>query len=206
LSGPGQFAAIGVDRAGNTLVLFLHGTDRTTIDGFWFDHDGKQQGASFTAFQDPAGHDLGDLRLVARIASGFFLQSQPTPKLIPPTKATWLASIDPLATHSDPAPAWLTSRQNTLIHPVHNGAGYAMIPVSGQQVASCQQSIEVLAPDGTSCGKADFKVDDNACTTGTLAVGYDGTVLQVRPSSRETCTPDGAHCNCTWHWWSSYFR
>jgi hypothetical protein len=206
VSGTGLFASIGVDRAGNTLLLFQHGNSTTSFDGLWFSHDGAAQGSAFAAYQSSTNHDYQDLRLIARVGDGLFLQSQPTPSLVPPNSTSWLASFDALATHSDPAPAWLASRPNTIIHPVHGGTGYAMIPVSGQQASPCQQSIEVLAPNGESCGRATFKVDDNACTTAPMWVGYDGTVLQNRPVSRESCVGGGTHCDCTWHFWPAYFR
>ncbi len=51
VSGPGLFASIGVDRAGNTLLLLQHGTSTTSFDGLWFSHDGAPQGGSFPAYQ-----------------------------------------------------------------------------------------------------------------------------------------------------------
>jgi hypothetical protein len=117
-----------------------------------------------------------------------------------------LASLDALATHPEPAPEWLASHPNTLLHPVHGGTGYALMPVTDQQVPSCAQAIEIFGAVGESCGSVTFTIDDRACTTKSISVGYDGTVFQSLPSDRSGCRQSRTHCDCVWHSWPGYFR
>jgi len=61
--------------------------------------------------------------------------------------------------------------------------------------------VEVVAPDGTSCGQRDYAVAAGNCDTKDLAMGADGTVLQQLPGAMETTSADTALHTCTWRWW-----
>src|SRR5258708_101995 len=64
---------------------------------------------------------------------------------------------------------------------IHGGKGYAVLP-EPENSSSCEQQIEVISPSGQVCGSATFSIGGGACTTGTIIVGYDGTVVQRGPA------------------------
>src|SRR6267143_636693 len=81
------------------------------------------------------------------------------------------------------------------------GQAYAALPLGASNVA-CTQRLELLAPDGTSCGARDYQIAAGTCSTGDLTLGLDGTVIQQLPASMESERSwyDGSH-TCTWRWW-----
>jgi hypothetical protein len=95
-----------------------------------------------------------------------------------------------LATTSEPAPAWLSARVNQAFRFTRGNKGYAFFPASGQQRGDCTQVVELVAPSGRRCAKLTFRRDGNACVTGSIDQGWDGTVVQQ--------TSSGA---CGWRWW-----
>jgi len=75
-------------------------------------------------------------------------------------------------------PAWLSSRDGLPLVFVRGGRAYAAPSfVSSRQ---CQRRIELLLPDGTSCGTIDMREADD-CAGGAPMVGARGTVLEVTP-------------------------
>ena len=189
-------AGFAVDRAGRTLVLF-NGDDRygaNTVAGMWIDHDGAA-GPVFQALgpQSKPAQQVGFM-LTQRVGSGLFIGAG----------GKWVAQIDSLATSTAPAPGWLQARPNTRLHMVHGGSGYAVLPVPGTS-GDCSQSVEVVAPSGTSCGTASFSAGSGNCDMKDIVVGYDGTVMQTFPDAKEKQCWFGA-CTCTWQWWPGFFR
>jgi hypothetical protein len=186
-------SSVGVDRAGRSLFLF-DGTSRygaNSIAAQWVDHDGTA-GAVFQWF-GPRPFD-----------TGFFFESRVGDGLFVASGGRWAAQIDSLATSTTPAPAWLQARPNTSLHMVHGGRGYAVLPAAADS-ATCSQSVEVIAPSGTSCGTASFSAGTGSCTTKSITIGYDGTVIQQLPAAREQQCWFGP-CSCTWQWWSGFFN
>jgi len=185
-----------VDRAGNALVLW-QSTARfgsNTWAGQWFDPAGEA-GTVFLALN---GQTPG--ALFERTSSGLFLSSDQH------GGSVWLGQFDAMATTLAPPPSWLAARPDKTLHMVHGGAGYAVIPPA-RASGLCQQQIEIVAPSGESCGTATFAVDGGTCTTNSIIVGYDGTVVQQLPEEREAaCTAAGHQCNCTYRAWSGFFR
>ena len=104
-----------------------------------------------------------------------------------------------------PPPAWFAARPGKSLHMVHGGKGYAVMPAP-ENSASCEQQIEVISPSGQVCGSATFSIGGGACTTGTIIVGYDGTVVQQGPRERETCSANDHICTCAYRYWPGYFR
>jgi Divergent InlB B-repeat domain len=196
-------AAFGVDRQGNSLLLFdgesLFGSGATA--GQWVDHDGKP-GSVFNA-----NVQYGLLRnLYPRVGSGLFYQST-TIEGGTIVHNNWIAQFDALATQATPPPEWLVARPDTKISMAHGGRAYAMLP-SQSRVNSpdCSQTIEVVATSGKSCGTAKFTVSQSTCTTLSIDVGYDGTVLQQLPTAREEQPTGGKAGSCTMHWWAGFLR
>jgi hypothetical protein len=87
---------------------------------------------------------------------------------------------------------------------IHGGRGYAILPAPGQNVARCEQAIDLVAPSGRACATVTFQISDSACTTGSLAVGYDGTLIQRLPTDSAGC--EGESCPCDWRWWTGLLR
>lgn len=183
---------LAVDRLGNTLVLTTRSSfGDGTLAGVWVD-GGGDVGEVFKAAEGlPSG---GSYVLYPRVGSGLFLLRDST------TGTTWVRSFDSLASTGQPAPSWLMARRDTTLHMARGGQAYAFLPIARRGV-SCEQTIEVVAPTGESCGTATFGFGTGTCDTRELTVGYDGTVIQRVPQKHEECVTPG-HCKCEWRWWS----
>ena len=79
-------------------------------------------------------------------------------------------------------PKWLSDRPNTNLSVALGGKAYAVLPL-GAPAADCAQKIEILAPDGTSCGFFDATVARGQCRTEDVALGRDGTPIQLLPQA-----------------------
>ena len=162
-------AALGVDRAGNALVLSNPGS----LHGQWVDHSGNV-GPDFDLGVAVASGTI--FELYPRIGSGLFVLKRTfdgLPSVFDHT--AWAYQLDSLAPAATPAPDWLAARPDTRMHVAHGGTAYAMLPVPAQ--GDCTQHIEVLAPSGKSCGSAEFRLAAESCPTSFIDVGYDGTVV-----------------------------
>ena len=195
----GLLETLGVDREGNVLLLTRHssGDIPDGLDGQWVSHEGAPVGGPFAAVR------IGDFRpseftLFPRVGNGLFLKHRST------TKSEWLAAFGPRSSEVGAVPAWLAAHPDASLHMIHGGRGYAILPAPGQSVARCEQVIEIVAPSGRSCGMVSLPISDSACTTGSVAVGYDGTVIQRLPSDSAAC--EGSLCPCDWRWWTGLLR
>jgi hypothetical protein len=187
---PAMASWVIVDRSGRALAILQDDRfGRGTSAAIWVDHDGHP-GA---IFQAPAGFVS-----TQRVGSGFFIADSAA------TTFQWIGQIDSLATSSSPAPAWLQARPNTRLHMVQGGTGYGVMSEPGNS-ASCSQTIEIVAPSGTSCGTAAFSAGSGSCDMRDIVIGYDGTVVQKLPDAKEKQCAFGA-CSCTWQWWPGFFR
>jgi hypothetical protein len=188
----------GVDRKGNVLALWIS-TQRYgagTWAGQWFDHAGSP-GPVFQA----ATPGVFPSQLFERVGDGLFLAGSLSTGVGP----AWLGQFDAQATTMSPPPPWLAARPGKTLHMIRGGTGYAVLPVPGSS-AGCEQQIEVVSPSGQVCGSATFSIGGGACATGTIIVGYDGTVVQQGPRERETCTAVDHICTCTYRYWPAFFR
>ena len=104
-----------------------------------------------------------------------------------------------------PPPPWLAARPRKNLHMVHGGKGYAVLPMP-ESSAACDQQVEVISPSGQFCGSSTFSMGGAACTTSSIIVGYDGTVVQQGPRERESCTANDHICTCTYRYWPGFFR
>lgn len=188
-------AAFAVDRRGNTLLLF-HNPSGTT-DGQWVDHVGAAGPVFHTSL--PYGTSRA---LYARVSSGLFYRSAEDGS----GSSSWIAQFDSLATTAGAPPAWLAARPDSRVAMTHGGRAYAVLPNPGRASApDCSQTIEVVGPSGKSCGAAKFSIAQSACTTLSIDIGYDGTVLQQLPTAMEKQAQVGP-VSCTMRWWSGFFR
>jgi len=76
----------------------------------------------------------------------------------------------------------------------------------GAKGVACTQRIEVVAPDGSSCGARDYPIAGGNCDTHQLSVGADGTVIQMLPTAMETTDPIAFTHTCTWRWWPAALK
>ena len=196
LSSTEPMVAIGVDRQGNTLVLFdaVNRSGLGKVGGIWIDHSGNG-GAEFQAME---GIDAPySLLLTPRVESGLFARGYDH------TVAAWIRQFDSMGTGSAP-PDWLAARPGTKLHMARNGRAYAVIhPAHADGV--CHADIEVIATSGKSCGTAVFPADQSGDScAGDLTVGYDGTVVDMVGN---TFFNDGtANRNCNFRWWKGFLQ
>ncbi|HXN56056.1 MAG TPA: hypothetical protein VN874_07290 [Myxococcales bacterium] len=186
---------VGVDRQGNVLAIWM--SERRygakTWAGQWFNHAGTA-GQVFHALTG-----VFPERFYERTGSGLFLAG-----FTGPNQRAWLGQFDAKATSMLQPPEWLASRPNATLHMVHDGKGYAMLPMPGT-TGACEQRVEVIGAGGTKCGSSTFDMG-GSCTTNSIIVGYDGTVVQQGPRERETCTHIGHECTCSYRYWPGFFR
>jgi hypothetical protein len=157
----------------------------------------------FLGPQRDQGQRMG-FGLTPRVGNGLFLfqQIRENDRI----GIRWIAQINSLATSASPAPAWLQARLNTRLHMARGGRAYAVLPLA-RDSSDCTQTIEVVAPAGTSCGTAVFRASAGAvaCSMKEISIGYDGTVVQQLPDSLEHQCWFGS-CACSWQWWSRFLR
>jgi len=200
LASSGAVFGLGVDVLGRSLVI-TDGAPKLgggNITAQWFDKDGTAMTGEFVLLTGfVAGQAtwfetsplVGGGLMVRRMDGGSFRTAK---------------ALVVLASGKDtvsPAPDWMVSRPNTRLQLARGGRAYAVLPY-GAQGADCTQRVEVVAPDGTSCGSRDYAIAAGKCDTMDLMLGSDGTVIQQLPSAMETITPLSTH-SCTWRWWSA---
>jgi hypothetical protein len=166
-------ASVGVSTGGEALVIERRGAGGALLR--WLRPDGTTASAPSEDPSPPANQlfPLLDGSLVSLQGSLLYTRRYPH-----------------LAATSEPAPAWLAARTGQAFRFTRGNAGYAFFPPAGQQSSDCTQIVELLAPSGRRCVQLTFRRDGNACVTGSIDQGWDGTVVQQSAS--------GA---CGWRFW-----
>jgi hypothetical protein len=203
-----------VDTGGNSLVLFPPAGNEPShpqdggVMGIWTDAQGRP-GAAFDVQQSAPAFCL---RLMPSLTGGLFVRES-----CPEESGRFLASFKSLDPHPGPAPDWLVQRPAIDLHRIRSGTGYAAINAANEVSTLTGRtgcSIEVLTPDGRSCGRVDFgpsvAASDSTTTDAgrspapscALAVGTDGTVIALT----EEGNPVNGTNRWTWHWWPGFFR
>jgi hypothetical protein len=209
LASAGSVFGLGADLGGNALVIG-DGTGRFgggVISAQWFDRFARALTGEFvlltsfvpgpsTWFETAPliGGGLAVRRMDAVGEGGgrFHVNS------------LWLVVVPPGSATPTPAPDWLASRTNTLLAIARGGRAYAALPEAAND-GDCTQRIEVLTPDGQSCGAQDFRRASGNCKTLAIRVGGDGTVVQQMPPAFE----QGAgtdNPSCSWLFWPALLR
>ena len=205
LASTGTVYGAGVDLLGRSLVI-TDGTSRFgngTISAQWFDRDGTALTGEFLLVNGFADGTYIWFETSALIGGGVLVRRM---DLYGGPRALALAVASSGAPEVRQAPDWMVSRRDVQLQLARGGGAYAALPYGGSSVA-CVQRVEVLAPDGTSCGWRDYPLAGGTCNTRDLTLGFDGTVIQSLPLSMESEPDDhtGAH-TCTWRWWPVALR
>ena len=205
---PGQ---LGVDVAGNTLILFGANAFVYDLNGIWVDAAGNP-GMAFPVAQQ-LRIDENVFSLAPDVQGGLFLWHQVCPGGGSHCTSEW-ERYAALSSSPEPAPDWLSSRPAPNLRLIHGQSGYAL---TGAPLPAC--AFEVLTATGMSCGFADFAPQlassdasaphFTANATGgrppchaALDIGRDGTVLSL---TDEGCNAQG-ECPVSYDWFPAYFR
>jgi hypothetical protein len=194
ISAVGSFV---VDRQGNT---FLTADDAQSegekgVVAQWVTHDGVARPA-FTL--RPPQQEFNHLEggAIARVGGGVIVGGNA------------LGQLDSLGTQLSPAPAWFVKAMNDPVFGgvqlARNGRAYALVSIAPFGEAICANAVEIVAPDGQSCGKVAFPAGPGVCDWASVQIGYDGTLVQRVPPPADACV--GGTCICTWHWWTGFFH
>jgi hypothetical protein len=202
---------VGVDTSGNSLVLFPSVPELPQhppppdagVLGIWTDAQGRPGAAFDIKRSEPAFC----LHFEPSLTGGLFLRER-----CPEESGSYVASFTSLDPHPGPVPDWLAQRPGIDLRPIRSGAGYAAFFSFPVPSAGC--SIEVLTPEGRSCGRVDFGPSVAASDSSTaddagspapscnFAVGTDGTVIVLTRQGNEI---NGTN-RWAWHWWPGFFR
>ena len=146
----GVYLAGAADDRGGTLVLWgVYG--QTSSSARWLDSAGQVATPVFPVAQSP-----DRINRAAGLTKGFGVA------LGDAGNGRWTGVVAPGTTTAGPPPAWLSSRSGLGLSLVRGGRALAFNAGYGK-------SVEVVAPDGTSCGTLSFP--------GATSVGTDGTVF-----------------------------
>ena len=74
------------------------------------------------------------------------------------------------------------------------------------QGVSCTQRVEVIGPDGRSCGAAEYPIAGGTCDTLEMSLCADGTIIQQLPAAMEQGNYVVGGQTCTWRWWPAALR
>jgi hypothetical protein len=213
---PGFYVpALGVDVAGNVLILFGAYARVYDLQGWWVDAAGHP-GTTFPVTPQVV-IDENWFLLTPDVRGGLFLWHQFCPDTGPPCTSEWQSRYPALSSAPEQVPDWLSSKPFVTLRLLKENTAYAL---AGAPVPAC--AFEVATADGVSCGVADFSgalassppvaANLTANTGGTpacraaLEIGRDGTVLSVR--SRATGVPcsELGDCPVSYDWFPGYFR
>ena len=207
LASAGAVYGAGVDLLGRALVI-TNGEKfgPATISAQWFERDGSALTGEFVLATGFTAGESTWLETSPLIGSGVVVRRMDYSYAQPGVfRSQALVLVDSGKPSVRPAPEWMASRPNTRLDMARGGRGYAVVPYGAKNV-TCSQRIEVVAPDGTSCGAREYPIAAGTCDTHDMALGADGTVIQLLPDAMETKDPIRLTQTCTWRWWSAALR
>jgi hypothetical protein len=203
LAAAGPVYGAGVDLFGRSIVITGGGSGSITAQ--WFDTNGTPLTGEFTLLTSFTAGQNTWFETSPLIGGGVLVRRMDT-DYATGMHATALVVVASGAASVSPAPAWMLARPDTRLQIARNGRAYAVLPYGEANVA-CTQKVEIVAPDGTSCGSTEYKIADGNCFTRDLTMAEDGTIIQLLPTAMETVTdPIRAYHTCTWRWWTRAAR
>lgn len=184
---------VGTDVLGRTLVLWngdaFFGAGSTA--GRWLDANGAPLTPVFHAQVPSLGAAADSKVLTPLIGGGLVLQ----------LNGTWTHGFASGSAEAGAPPSWMAHRTGRL-EIVRGGKAYALLPPM-PSAPVCSQQVEVLAPDGSSCGKLTFDTPAGACVTAPLVLGADGSILQQQALAHPS---ENGMNGCTEKWWPHILR
>jgi len=201
LASKGAVFGAGIDLVGRALVI-TDGAPKFgagNVSGQWFDRDGTALTGEFVLVTGFTAGASTWFETSPRIGSGLIVR-----RMDAGPHAHMLVTVDSGSTSVQPAPAWMAGRTDTRLQIARGGRAYAALPFGAAGVA-CSQRVDVVAPDGTVCGGADYPIGAGNCDTKDLMLGADGTVIQQLPDAMETKSDLSTH-SCTWRWWAGVLK
>jgi len=202
LASSGTVFGLGVDLLGRSLVI-TDGVSRFgggTISAQWFDKDGGALTGEFVLLTGFSPGASTWFETTALIGGGLLVR-----RMDGPSHARALVVLRSGSAKVDPPPDWMMSRRDVKLQIAAGGKAYAALPLGANGVP-CTQRVEVVAPDGTSCGAAEYPIAGGTCDTLELSLGADGTIIQQLPKAMEqTNSVAGGH-TCTWRFWPAALR
>ena len=202
LASSGTVFGLGVDLFGRSLVI-TDGTPRFgggNISAQWFDKDGTPLTGEFVLLKDFTAGPSTWFETMALIGGGILIR-----QMDGASDAQALVVLDSGSATVNAAPDWMVSRRDVKLQVARGGKAYATLPL-GANGTLCTQRVEVVMPDGTSCGATDYPIAGGTCDTLELWLGNDGTIIQQLPAAMEqTNELVGGH-TCTWRWWPAALR
>jgi hypothetical protein len=202
LASVGRVFGVGVDLLHRSLVV-TDGASRFgsgNISAQWFDKDGTSLTGEFVLLDGFSAGPSTWFEMSALIGGGLVVR-----RMDAPSSAVALVVVGSGSERVSPAPEWMVARRNARLQIARGGKAYAVLPL-GAKAISCTQRVEVVAPDGTSCGSTDYPIGGARCDTLDLLLGADGTVIQRLPTAMEVTNDIVGGQTCTWRWWSAAVR
>jgi hypothetical protein len=209
LATAGSVFGLGADLAGNALVIG-DGTGRFgggVISAQWFDRFARALTGEFvllTSFQPGRSTWFETAPLIGGGLAVRRMDAVDDGNGRFHATSHWLVTVPSGSATPSPAPDWLASRTDTLLAIVRGGRAYAFMP-EAQNDGDCSQRVEVLTPDGQSCGAQDFRLASGNCQTLGIRIGLDGSVVQqMSPAFEQGAGTDNP--SCSWRFWPALLR
>jgi hypothetical protein len=202
LASSGTVFGLGVDVLGRSLVITdgAPGFGGGNVSAQWFDKDGTALTGEFVLLTGVSAGSSTWFETTALIGGGVLVR-----RMDGWSHAQALVVVGSGSATVMAAPDWMVSRRDVKLQIARGGNAYATLPLAANGVA-CTQRVEVLAPDGTSCGATDYAIAAGSCDTLELSLTADGTIIQHLPSAMEKTNPEMGNHTCTWRWWPAAVR
>jgi hypothetical protein len=213
LGSSGVVLGLGVDLLGRSLILFdgAPAFGPGSISAQWLEKDGSPLTGEFLLLTGFSSGPSTWFETTALIGGGLLVRRMdgtPTPGTLVTLQRLHSQALVVVESGSQmvrTAPAWMLARKDVKLQLARGGTAYAALPLGANGVA-CSQRVEVIAPDGTSCGATDYAIASGTCDTQDMTLGADGTVIQQLPSAMETVSEGFGTRSCTWRWWPAALR
>jgi len=196
LASRGPVFGLAVDAQDRVLVI-TGGTTAGTITGQWFDANGTALTGEFTlitGFQAGPNTWFEGAALVGGGLAVRRMDQQNDASGRPFRTAQWLITVGAGAASAQAAPQWMKDRPSTQLALTRSGRAFAVLPM-GAPDADCDQKVEIVAPDGTSCGSFDIGIAAGKCRTEDVGLGLDGSPIQLMPRNLSQAN------TCSYRWW-----
>jgi hypothetical protein len=200
LAAQGAIYGLGCDPNARCLIITDGGTSGR-ITAQWFEANGNPLTAEFILLENFEAGPNTWFETAPLIGGGVLIRrvdQQNDASGRPYRTALWLGAAAVSQSGVSDPPQWLKDRPNTNLTTVRGGKAYAVLPL-GAPDAPCTQTVEILAPDGTACGRVDATIAAGRCRTEDVAMGLGGTPIQPLPRAASQAT-------CSYRWWTNALR